>query len=88
MGLDLDAARLSDRDVFRKVVQSDTSTVLSDEEADSFLRVINEARLALGARLGLEVEDDHDRLEEDGRRVLDYLGWILEELTVELSRSL
>lgn len=88
MGLDLDAARQSDRDVLRKVVQSDDSTVLSDEEADSFLRVINEARLTLGARLGLEVEEDHERLEEDGRRALDYLGWILEELTVELTRSL
>ncbi len=88
MGLDLDAARQSDRDVLRKVVQSDDSTVLSDEEADSLLRVLNEARLTLGARLGLEVEEDHERLEEDGRRALDYLGWVLEELTVELTRSL
>ena len=88
MGLDLDAARQSDRDVLRKVVQSDDSTILSDEEADSLLRVINEARLTLGARLGLEVEEDHERLEEDGRRALDYLGWVLEELTVELTRSL
>jgi len=88
MGLELAEARRSDRDVLRKVVQADDSTVLSDEEANSFLRVINEARLTLGARLGLEVEEDHDQLEEDGRRVLDYLGWILEELTTELSRSL
>ncbi len=88
MGLELAEARQSDRDVFRNVVQGDDSTVLSDEQADSFLRVVNEARLTLGARLGLEVEEDHDRLEEEGRRVLDYLGWILEELTQELTRSL
>jgi hypothetical protein len=38
--------------------------------------------------MGVEVEGDHDRLPEHSRQVLDYLGWILEELTVELSRSL
>jgi hypothetical protein len=38
--------------------------------------------------VGLEVEDDHDKLPDDSRQVLDYLGWIQEELTLELSRSL
>lgn len=88
MGEDLAAARRSDREVFRKVIDSPRRYTLDDGEADALLRVINEARLALGARLGVEVEDDHDRLAEDSRQVLDYLGWILEELTVELSRSL
>lgn len=88
MGEDLDAARRSDRAIFRRVIETDEQVTLTDSEADAFLRVLNESRLALGARLGLEVEDDHDRIPEDGRQVLDYLGWILEELTVELSRSL
>lgn len=88
MGNDLDMARNADRDVFRRLVESDVVTVLSDEEGDALLRVINEARLTLGARLGVEVEEDHERIEEHGRQVLDYLGWILEELTVELTRSL
>ena len=88
MGEDLDAARRADRTVFARVVQSDEPAIMDDEEANAFLRVLNEARLALGARLGLEVEDDHDTLPEEGRQALDYLGWILEELTVELSRSL
>ncbi len=88
MGHELDEARDADRDVFRKVVEDDTVTVLSDDEGDALLRVINEARLTLGARLGVEVEEDHDRIEEHGRQVLDYLGWVLEELTVELTRSL
>lgn len=87
MGEDLSAARRSDRAVFARVVQSEEPAVLDDEEANAFLRVLNEARLALGARLGLEVEEDHDTLPEEGRQALDYLGWILEELTVELSRS-
>ena len=88
MGNDLDMARNADRDVFRRLVEGDVVTVLSDEEGDALLRVINEARLTLGARLGVEVEEDHERIEEHGRQVLDYLGWILEELTVELTRSL
>ncbi len=88
MGEEITSARRADRAVYRKVLDSEGEPVLSDEDADSFLRVINEARLALGARLGLDVEDDHDRLPEESRQVLDYLGWILEELTVELSRGL
>ena len=87
-GRDLKVAKKADRQVLQKVIESDGSEVLSHDEADSLLRVINEARLALAARLGLDVEEDHDQLPEDSRQVLDYLGWILEELTVELSRSL
>lgn len=87
MGEDLNAARQSDRTLFKKVIEGDKGP-LTDEEAEAFLRVLNEARLALGARLGLEVEEDHDQLPEESRQVLDYLGWILEELTVELSKSL
>ncbi len=88
MGADLDASRKSDRQVFQRVVADDETVLLSDAEADAFLRVVNEARLALGARFGLDVEDDHDRLPEQSRQVLDYLGWVLEELTAALSRGL
>jgi hypothetical protein len=34
------------------------------------------------------VEADHDDLPEDSRQVMDYLGWIQEELTLELMRGL
>lgn len=88
MGKDLEAARQSDRSIFKKVVESDDPVLLDDEEADAVLRVLNEARLALGARFGVDVESDHDDLPEDSRQVLDYLGWIQEELTVELMRAL
>lgn len=87
MGHDLEAGRRADRSAFEKVVSGDVDT-LDIEEANAFLRVLNEARLALGARLGLDVEDDHDRLPEESRQALDYLGWIQEELTVELTRTL
>ncbi len=87
MGQELDEARSNDREVFQRVISSEHAVVLDDEEANAFLRVLNEARLVLGARMGVEVEEDHDRLPEPSRQALDYLGWVLEELTAELSRS-
>jgi hypothetical protein len=88
MGEDLDGARRADRAVFAKAVAEKGPTTLSDEDANAVLRVLNEARLTLGARLGIDVEADHDDLPEDSRQVMDYLGWIQEELTLELMRGL
>jgi len=88
MGQDLDAARRADRSIFQKVVSVDDEVTLSLEDADAVLRVLNQARLTLGARLGIDVEEDHDDLPEDSRQVMNYLGWIQEELTVELTRAL
>jgi hypothetical protein len=88
MGEELTAARNSDRHVFERVLNDDGRSRLSNEDADAFLRVLNEGRLALGARFGLEVEEDHDQLPEEQREIMDYLGWLLEDLTSELSRAL
>jgi hypothetical protein len=85
---ELAAARTADRGVFERTINDKGQRHLSNDEADAFLRVLNEGRLALGARFGVEVEDDHDRLPEDQREIMDYLGWLLEDLTLELSRSL
>jgi Domain of unknown function (DUF2017) len=85
---ELAASRNSDRRVFQHVLSERGRRQLSNEEADAFLRVLNEGRLALGARFGLEVEEDHDELPEEQRDIMDYLGWLLEDLTSELSRSL
>jgi hypothetical protein len=85
---ELAAARNADRRVFEHVLTERGRRHLSNEEADAFLRVLNEGRLALGARFGLEVEEDHDGLPEEQRDIMDYLGWLLEDLTSELSRSL
>lgn len=87
MGPEIEEARASDRRVFQRTLDQ-SPFVLSDEQADAFLRVLNEARLVLGARLGIEVEEDHDRVPEDDRWALDYLGWLQEELTAELTRRL
>jgi hypothetical protein len=88
MGSELDAGRRSDRAVFENTISSEAPVALTNADADAVLRVLNEARLALGARFGIDVEQDHDDLPEDSRQVLDYLGWIQEELTVELMRAL
>lgn len=88
MGQDLEAGRRTDRAVFEKTLSHDPPVVLTVDEADAFLRVLNEARLTLGARLGIDVESDHDALPEPSRQVMDYLGWIQEDLTVELLRGL
>ena len=88
MGDELSTARMSDRAVFSRVVDARGKSELTTDEADAFLRVLNEGRLALGARFGLEVEDDHDRLPEEQRQVMDYLGWILEETTTALTAAL
>lgn len=88
MGQDLEAARQADRVVFERVVSAEEPVTLKPEEADAMLRVLNQARLALGARLRIDVESDHDDLPEDSRQVLDYLGWIQEQLMVELMRAL
>lgn len=88
MGKDLESSRQADRAVFDKVVSGDDPVVLGSDDAGAVLRVLNETRLALGARFGVDVEADHDELPEDSRQVMDYLGWIQEELTVELMRAL
>lgn len=88
MESELAAARNSDRHVFSETLAAPGRRHLSNEEADAFLRVLNEGRLALGARFGLEVEEDHDRLPEEQRDIMDYLGWLLEDLTSELIRAL
>ena len=88
MGEELRASRDADRDIYARVMGSEEPVTLADAEADGFLRVLNEGRLVFAARLGLDVEDDHDRLPEPERQALDFLGGVLEELTEELSRFL
>ena len=87
MGKDLEEGRRADRVVFRNMLTEEGRT-MDIEQGNAVLRVLNEARLALGARMGLDVEEDHDSLPEESRQTLDYLGWIQEELTNELTKAL
>ncbi len=85
MGPELEDARQRDRRTFQRVLEGSPFT-FSDDQADAFLRVLNEARLVLGARLGIDVEEDHNQVPEEDRWALDYLGWLQEELTMELTK--
>ncbi|MGH8927830.1 MAG: DUF2017 family protein [Acidimicrobiia bacterium] len=86
MGSELDQARSADRSSFGLILEAASAgTVASVAEAEAFLRVLNEARLALGARLGVEVEADYDDLEESDRAALDYLAGMQSLLLVALS---
>jgi len=83
---ELDQSRVADRSAFELIVEAATAgTVASTAEAEAFLRVLNEARLALGARLGVEVESDYEELAEDDRSALDYLAGMQGLLLVALT---
>lgn len=58
-------------------------TDLDDAEAHLVLGVVNDLRLAIGARIGIEGLDRHDTLDDDTRSrlaVIDHLGWLQEQL--------
>ena len=86
MGGELDQSRAADRSAFALVVEAASAgTLASTAEAEAFLRVLNEARLALAARLGVEVEADYEELPDDDRSALDYLAGMQSLLLLALS---
>lgn len=86
MGPELREAKRYDRHVFTRITTDEGETVLTAAEADAVLRVLNEARLVLGVRLGIEVEDDYDALDPQQTWILDYFAFLQEELMTELTR--
>jgi hypothetical protein len=86
-GPELDRGRSADRAAFTNTLgQPD----LSPEEAEGWLRMIGEARLVLGARLGI-TEDGWSGNEPGSDPVeafLHYLSWLQEGLVVALSGGL
>jgi hypothetical protein len=64
---------------------------LSAEEADTWLRALNDLRLVLGTRLDVQEDTFAEELREDDPRapalaVYAYLSWIQEQLVEALSR--
>jgi hypothetical protein len=89
MGAELSSARAGDRSLYDRVMGDDgEEVVLGIEEAEALLRVLNEGRLALAARLGVQVESDFDDLDEGERMGLDFLHWLVDDLTGVLSKTL
>jgi hypothetical protein len=65
---------------------------LDDEQADAWLRTLNDLRLVLGTRLDVSEEIDYDRIDFDepaGRdlAVYGYLSWLQEQLVEALQAS-
>lgn len=75
MGSELDESRSADRSAFREVLAASVGgTVASREEAYAMVRVLNEARLAMAARFGIEIASDYDRLPRSQSDMLQALG--------------
>lgn len=71
MASELDRSREADRSAYRAVLDAaKTGTVASREEARAMVRVLNESRLALAARFGIETESDYDNLEDSEHDIL------------------
>lgn len=80
--------RAEDRAALRTVVDGVGAVAVDPERAEAILRAVNEARLVLAARLGIEVESDYEQLDPGGTVALHYLGLFIEDLTDELSETL
>ena len=88
VGDQIEDGRARDREVLRAVVEDEGTVDLDPDRAEAILRTVNEARLVLAARLGIEVESDYEQLDAGGTVALHYLGLFIEDLTDELSRML
>lgn len=88
MGDQIEDGRAEDREVLRAAVEGDGTVVIEPAGAEAILRVVNEARLVLAARLGIEVASDYEQLDAGGTVALHFLGLFIEDLTDELSRML
>ena len=87
MGGSLLDGRREALDVLTETVGSD---LLSASEADSWLRVLNDLRLALGTRLDVQEDSLLDQLDPNdpassGLAVYAYLSWLQEQLVEALS---
>lgn len=75
MSNELTQSRAADRSAFALILEaSSAGTTASVAEAEAFLRVLNEGRLALAARLSVDVQEDYEDLSEADRGALDYLA--------------
>ncbi len=88
MGPELAEAKSADRSAFRRMIDSPQGAILTEPEADAVLRVLNEARLVLGVRLGIEVEADYEGLTPERAWMLDFFALLQEELMEQLSSRL
>ncbi|MFP3915019.1 MAG: DUF2017 family protein [Actinomycetota bacterium] len=94
-GTELSAARRADRSAVEMVLEatetahgSGEDPVISTGEAEALLRVLNDVRLVLAARWGVDSPDAYDRLRPEAADVLSFLGWLVSELAIVLGGGL
>lgn len=94
-GAELNAARRADRSALEMVLEAvDTAhtegggVIVSVAEAEAMMRVLNEARLVLAARWGVDTSDAYDDLRPEASNVLSFLGWLVSELAIVLGGGL
>lgn len=92
-GAELSAARRADRSALEMVLEAvDTAqggeVIVSVAEAEAMMRVLNEARLVLAARWGVDTPDAYDDLRPEASNVLSFLGWLVSELAIVLGGGL
>ena len=95
-GTELSAARTADRSSLETVLDAlaeahsrgESSVTVSLEEANAMLRVVNDARLVLGARWGIDTAEDCQRLRRESSEIMDYLGWVVSDLAITLSNAI
>jgi hypothetical protein len=86
MGGELQQSRLADRSAFSLLLEEAAKgTVASVPEAEAFLRVLVEGRLALAARLGVDTASDYDDLAPGDLAALDYLAHMQQLLITALA---
>lgn len=75
MGSELERSRDADRSAYREVLDAARGgTIASREEAYAMVRVLNESRLALAARFGIEIESDYETLDTSESDILQAAG--------------
>jgi len=93
MASEVESARAADRSAFTDALDAleGGNTILSGDEAEAWLMVLGEARLALAARLGIEEEgwgEDEASAQEPAMAMLHYLSWLQGSLTDVLMETL
>jgi hypothetical protein len=87
MGGELSGSRNADRSAYSLLLEAAVEgTVASIAEAEAFLRVLVEGRLALAARLGVLSATDYDDLAPEDLAALDYLAQVQALLISALTR--
>lgn len=92
-GAELSSARRADRSALEMVLEAvDTAqgeeVIVSAAEAEAMMRVLNEARLVLAARWGVDTPDAYEDLRPEASNVLSFLGWLVSELAMVLGGGL